>query len=166
MSQGCTPSRHPWASLFSLPCRLAPLPWPHLSRPALPSRNAAEGSCRSSCGLETNPRRHSGTLMLRSVSANWPSPASIADSTPLSRLTRPHTNDLSKSSAQTPLNSIPGIPVSFIAPTASISVRPPTGEAAIWVIAPFASPPAATPTFGETFQLPALRQFSTSISYT
>ena len=35
---------------------------------------------------------------------------------------------------------------------------PPTAEAPVWVIAPCASPPAATPDFGETFQFPALRQ--------
>ena len=43
--------------------------------------------------------------------------------------------------------------VRFIAPAACVSVRPPS----IWVIAPCASPPAATPDFGETFEFPALR---------
>ena len=38
---------------------------------------------------------------------------------------------------------------------------PPTAEAAIWVIAPYASPPAPTPDFGEIFQFPALRQVCT-----
>ena len=35
---------------------------------------------------------------------------------------------------------------------------PPTAKAPIWVIAPYAGPPAATPDFGETFQFPALLQ--------
>ena len=35
---------------------------------------------------------------------------------------------------------------------------PPTAKAPVSVIAPCASPPAATPDFGETFQFPALRQ--------
>ena len=39
---------------------------------------------------------------------------------------------------------------------------PPTGEAAIWVIALCASPPAATPNFGETFKFPALRPVCTA----
>ena len=43
--------------------------------------------------------------------------------------------------------------VRFIAPAACVSVRPP----AIWVIAPCASPPAATPDFGETVEFPALQ---------
>ena len=38
---------------------------------------------------------------------------------------------------------------------------PPTGEAAVSVIASCASPPAASPDFGETFQFPALRQVCT-----
>ena len=43
--------------------------------------------------------------------------------------------------------------VRYIAPAACVPVRP----RAIWVIAPCANPPAATPHFGETFEFPALR---------
>ena len=52
-----------------------------------------------------------------------------------------------------PKAAMPHPAVWFIAPAACVSVRPP----AIWVIAPCASPPAATPDFGETFEFPALR---------
>ena len=48
--------------------------------------------------------------------------------------------------------AMPHPAVRFIAPAACVFVRPPAGEAAIGVIAPCASPPAATPDFGETFQ--------------
>ena len=51
--------------------------------------------------------------------------------------------------------------VRFIALAALVSVRPPTGEATVWVLAPCASPPAATPDFGEAFPFPALRQVCT-----
>ena len=51
--------------------------------------------------------------------------------------------------------------VRFIAPAPCVSVRPPTGEAAIRVVPPCASPAAATPDFGETFEFPALRPVCT-----
>ena len=47
--------------------------------------------------------------------------------------------------------------VRLIAPAACVSVRPP----AIWGIAPCASPLAATPDFGETFEFPVLRAVCT-----
>ena len=43
---------------------------------------------------------------------------------------------------------------------------PPTAEAPIWVIAPYASPSAATPDFNETFQLPSLWQRLTKRIFT
>ena len=65
---------------------------------------------------------------------------------------------LTTPSGPRPKAAVPHPALWLVAQAASLLVRPPTAEALIWVIAPCASPPAATPDFGETFQFSAVRQ--------